>query len=54
MGGQYCRLEPEEYPILADALGDTPESVISLHLLLRGLARAYVAGHPAQFDAAII
>ena len=39
---------------LAEALDDTPETVISVHQLRRGLCRAYVAGDPAQFDGAII
>jgi hypothetical protein len=39
---------------LAAALGTTPESVISVHLLRRGLAQAYVAGRPARFAAAIV
>jgi GNAT superfamily N-acetyltransferase len=39
---------------LADALGDTPETVISAHLLRRGLARAYVSGNPAEPSAAIV
>jgi len=39
---------------LADALGDTPETVISVHLLRRGLCRAYVAGDPSRFDGAIV
>ena len=30
---------PEERQVLAGALGDTPESVISVHLLARGLAK---------------
>jgi len=40
--------------VLADALGDTPETVISVSALRRGLCRAYVAGDPASFDGAII
>jgi len=40
--------------VLADALGDTPETVISVHLLRRGLCRAYVVGDPSHFDGAII
>lgn len=39
---------------LADALGDTPETAISVHLLRRGLCRAYVAGDPAGFEGAVI
>ena len=39
---------------LANALGDTPETVIATHLLRRGLCRAYVAGEPANFEGAIV
>ena len=39
---------------LADALGETPETVISVHLLRRGLGRAYVVGEPTAFEAAIV
>lgn len=39
---------------LANALGDTPETAISVHLLRRGLCRAYAAGDPEDFDAALI
>lgn len=39
---------------LADALGDTPETVISVHQLRRGLCRAWTVGNPSRFDAAII
>lgn len=39
---------------LADALGDTPETVISAHLLRRGLARVWVDGEPGAFRAAAV
>lgn len=39
---------------LATALGPTPETVISVHLLRRDLALAYVAGEPSRFRAAVI
>ncbi len=39
-------LEPGECSVLADALGDGPETVIPVHQLRRGLARAYAVGHP--------
>ncbi|MBA3425986.1 MAG: GNAT family N-acetyltransferase [Rubrobacter sp.] len=38
---------------LAEALGDTPETVISIHFLHRGLCRAYVSGGPEHFAALI-
>jgi GNAT superfamily N-acetyltransferase len=39
---------------LARALGDTPETVISVHLLRRGLCRALVLGPPDRPRAAIL
>lgn len=39
---------------LADERGDTPETAIAIHLLRRGLARAYTNGPPFRFAAAII
>jgi ribosomal protein S18 acetylase RimI-like enzyme len=39
---------------LAEALGDSPETVIAVHLLRRGLARASVTGEPSCFTAAIV
>ena len=45
---------PQECQVLADALGDTPESATSVHLLRRGLCDAYAVGDPANFDAAIV
>ena len=47
-------LDIGDHPRLAATLGDTPETVIAVHLLHRGFARAYVAGRPDRFDAAII
>jgi hypothetical protein len=40
--------------VLAGALSDTPESVISVYLLARELADAYVAGDPAHPDGVIV
>jgi len=48
------RVSPSDCLRLADALGDTPETVISVHKLRRGLCRAYVAGEPSHFDGAVI
>lgn len=39
---------------LADALADTPETVIAGHVLRRGMARATVLGSATRFQAAII
>ena len=50
----YTPLDPGAGQALADALGDTPETLISVHLLRRGLCRAYVAGDPANFEGAIV
>lgn len=39
---------------LAEALGDTHKTAISVHLLKRRLCRAYVAGAVSNFDGAIV
>ena len=44
----------EERRALAGALGDTPETVISIHLLARELAEAYIAGDPTRVDGVIV
>ena len=46
--------EQWERDSLADALGDTPETVIPVHFLRRGLADAWVAGTPPRFDGLIV
>lgn len=51
---QYLPLDPKGCRVLADALGDTPETVISVHSLRRGLCKAYVAGDPSGFEGAVI
>lgn len=48
------RAEPAERGILVDALGDSPETVISVHLLTQGLCDAYVAGGPEHFRGLIL
>ncbi len=50
----YLLLDAQQRQILADILGDTPQTVISVHLLRRGLCRTYVAGDPSHFEGAII
>lgn len=50
----YELLDPERCHVLADTLGDTPETVHSVHMLRRGTCKAYVAGDPARFDGAIV
>ena len=43
-----------ERDLLADALGDTPQTVIPAHLLRRGLADVYVAGAARRFDGVVV
>jgi hypothetical protein len=38
----------EEKLLLAEALGDTPETAIAVHLLRRGLCTAYIGDEPAE------
>jgi GNAT acetyltransferase len=54
MNLQPHKAHPEQHQVLARALGDTPESVISVHLLARALAEAYVAGDPTHPDGLIV
>jgi GNAT superfamily N-acetyltransferase len=54
-GTRFGRLlEPEQYPALASALGDTPDTVQSVHMLHRGSCKAYVAGDPDTSEGAIV
>ena len=50
----YMPIDPEQCRILAGVLGDAPETVISVHLLQRGLCYAYVAGEPKDFQVAVV
>ncbi len=43
-----------ERDLVADALGDSPETVIPTHLLRRGLASAYVEGSVSRFNGMIV
>ena len=52
--GPIHELDPSEHPSLARALGNTPETVISVHKLTRRLCRAWVAGDPEKFSAAVV
>jgi RimJ/RimL family protein N-acetyltransferase len=54
MNTAYGPLDPTAGQVLGDVLGDTPETVISAHLLRRGLCRAYVAGDLTHFEGAIV
>ena len=49
----HVQTQKERHKV-ADALGDTPETVIPAHLLRRGLADAYVAGSIPEFDAVVV
>lgn len=51
---RYHPLGAAQRRALAEALGDSPETVIATHLLRRGLCRVYLAGEPARYDAAIV
>lgn len=54
MNASYRSLSPQECKILANSLGDKPETVIHTHLLYRNLAHAYIEGTPENFSCAII
>ena len=54
MQSPYTPLDEEGCLILANALGDSPETAISVHRLRNGFCRSFVAGDPGQFDGAII
>ena len=49
-----AQLNPEGFAELADTLGDTPETVVSVHLLKKKLCKAFVAGSSTSFSAAIV
>ncbi len=44
----------KDLDLVADALGDTPETVIPVHLSKRGIADVYVAGSIPEFDAVVV
>jgi hypothetical protein len=50
----YMPLDSEGCVALADALGDTPETVISVHRLRNQFCLAYTVGDPAHFDGAVV
>lgn len=52
--GNLKLLKPEQHQVLAGVLGDTPETLQSVHMLRRGSCKAYVAGDPARFEGAIV
>lgn len=45
---------PLEAAILANALGDTPETIFACQRLSRGLCPAYLTGEPARYVGAIV
>ena len=47
-------LKPSAYHALAETLGEHVDTVISVHLLRRGLCRAYIVGSPEHFSAVVI
>ncbi len=47
-------LSPRQCLVLADALLDSPQTVITTSQFRRGAARAYVVGDPAAFETAVI
>ena len=47
-------LTPDEMQVLADVLGDSPETVLPVHALRRGTCRALVAGEFPEVQAALI
>ena len=44
----------KERDLVADAIGDNPETAIPAHLVKRGLADAYAEGSMSQFDAIVV
>ena len=47
-------LEPDEIRRLLDAIDDTPETAIPIHLLTQGTCKAYAVGDPASSDAVVV
>ena len=54
MAYDIAQLDPVDFAELADTLGDTPETVVAVHLLRKKLCKAFVAGSPSCFSAAIV
>ncbi len=54
MNPRPVRLSPDQLPALARTLGDSPETAIQIHRLMRGACTAYVVGEPTRFDAAVV
>lgn len=47
-------LRPDEFQKLADAIDETPETVIPIHLLRRGTCRVYSDGELSPLDAVVV
>ena len=54
MAYDVTQLDSADFAELADTLGDTPETVVSVHLLRKKLCKAFVAGSPTSFSAAVV
>ena len=54
MAYDIAQLDSADFAELADTLGDTPETVVAVHLLRKKLCKAFVAGNPSSFSAAIV
>lgn len=54
MAYDIAQLDSADFAELADTLGDTPETVVAVHLLRKKLCKAFVAGSPTSFSAAIV
>lgn len=50
----YDEVNAADFDAVADALGDSPFTVISTHMLRRRMCRAWVAGTPQRFDALVL
>lgn len=50
----HSLLKREAYRALADALGESPETVTAVHHLYRGQGRVFLIGTPERFDAVLI
>ncbi len=48
------KLDRAKSLVLADALGDSPETVIPVHLLRQGLCNAWVSGEPDRPEGAVV
>lgn len=54
MSERFGLIGSEEHALLADVLGEEPETLVPVHILRRNLSRAYVVGDTRRFGAAVI